>query len=86
VALGTSFALLIPLLAMQFTEAVAWSASDFIVAGSLLLGFGLTFVVLTGIVRSRRAQVVIGIVLAAMLLTTWAELAVGVFGSPIAGS
>ena len=33
--------LLIPLMAMQFTEEVNWELTDFIVAGVLLLGTGL---------------------------------------------
>ena len=33
--------LLIPLVAMQFTSEVAWSASDFVLIGGLLVGTGL---------------------------------------------
>ena len=36
-----SFLLLVPLIAMQFTQEVAWSKRDFIIAGSLLLVTGL---------------------------------------------
>lgn len=43
VALATAFLLLIPLLAMQFTDKVVWDLADFAVAGTLLFGAGLTF-------------------------------------------
>ena len=35
--------LLVPLLAMQFTDEVVWSLADFAVAGALLVGTGLMF-------------------------------------------
>ena len=35
--------LLIPLIAMQFTNEVDWTPIDFVVAGVLLLGTGLIF-------------------------------------------
>ena len=41
VALATAFILLVPLLAMQFTDEVAWGVFDFAVAGALLGGTGL---------------------------------------------
>jgi hypothetical protein len=41
VALATALILLVPLLAMQFTDEVAWGVFDFVVAGTLLGGTGL---------------------------------------------
>jgi hypothetical protein len=41
VALATAFVLLLPLVAMQFTDGVDWSLADFVVAGALLGGSGL---------------------------------------------
>lgn len=43
IALATGFLLLLPLLAMQFTNEVVWDLADFIVAGVLLFGTGLTY-------------------------------------------
>jgi hypothetical protein len=41
VALATAFILLLPLVAMQFTDEVAWDVADFVFAGILLAGTGL---------------------------------------------
>jgi hypothetical protein len=41
VALATALILLLPLVAMQFTDEVDWGVADFIVAGALLGGTGL---------------------------------------------
>jgi hypothetical protein len=40
IVLAVGFILLVPLVAMQITEEVDWSAVDFVVAGALLLGAG----------------------------------------------
>jgi hypothetical protein len=42
VALVTAFILMLPLLAMQFTDEVVWDLTDFAVAGALLFSAGLT--------------------------------------------
>ena len=86
IVLSVGLLLLIPLVAMQFTEEVNWSLFDFIVAGVLLLGTGLIFELILRTVKATRSRVVIGLVLFAMLFLVWAELAVGIFGTPFAGS
>lgn len=77
IALATGIILLIPFVAMQFTDEVVWTLFDFIVAGILLLGFGLLFVVLTQ--KFTKHRMIIGIALLVSLLYIWAELAVGIF-------
>ena len=77
IAFATGLVLLVPLLAMQFTNEVAWSLSDFVTAGTLLFGTGLTFVLAARKMRKYRA--VLGVALAAALIYVWAELAVGIF-------
>jgi hypothetical protein len=71
---------------MQFTDEVEWSPFDFVVMGVLLLGTGLIceFVMRTVKKTSYRIALV-GAVLITFLLI-WAELAVGIFGTPFAGS
>lgn len=77
--------LLVPLLAMQFTDEVVWSVDDFIIAGVLLFGAALTyeFIVKT---HSSKSRTMLTILLVVIFLLVWAELAVGVFGTPFAGS
>lgn len=77
-AVATGALLLVPLAAMQLTSAVAWNTTDFIVMGLLLFGAGSLFV-LVARKASRRRRVVVGIIVAAVFLLIWAELAVGVF-------
>lgn len=78
--------LCIPLLRNLFSSEVRWSASDFLIAGVLLF----TTAFLINLVRnkikkqSRKTLACILILLALALI--WLELAVGVFGSPFAGS
>lgn len=71
---------------MMFTVEVDWSPFDFIVAAFLLLstGFAIEFV-WRKITNIKRRFLVVGALLIALFLI-WAELAVGIFGSPFAGS
>jgi ABC-type cobalt transport system substrate-binding protein len=78
--------LLIPFIAMQFTHEVNWTASDFIVAAVLLLGTGLTGELVLRKVKKTTHRIALCAVLLAALLLIWAELAVGIFGSPFSGS
>ena len=86
VLLVTAAILLVPFVAMQFTGEVNWTLSDFVVAGVLLAGTGLAYVLTTMKMSNPRSRTVIGIVLALALAVVWAELAVGIFGTPFAGS
>ncbi|NCI45750.1 hypothetical protein [Sediminibacterium soli] len=78
--------LLIPVTAMQLTDQVNWSASDFTIAGILLLCIGLACEWALRSMRNPKYQWVVCAALLAVLLLVWAELAVGVFGTPLAGS
>ncbi|MBT3385953.1 MAG: hypothetical protein HN778_11130 [Prolixibacteraceae bacterium] len=78
--------LLIPLIAMQFTNEVDWTPIDFVVAGVLLLGTGLIFDLVIRKIKNTKNQITISVALLILLLLIWAELAVGIFGTPFAGS
>ena len=84
--LGTAGILLIPLIAMQFTSEMNWDAFDFAIAGVLLFGIGLAYVLSTMKVRNPRTRLVAFAVFAAVLLLVWVELGVGLIGTPFAGS
>jgi hypothetical protein len=71
---------------MLFSNEVNWSFFDFIIMGILILvmSFGIKLVLKTTPKRMYRI-LIIGIILILFLLV-WAELAVGVFETPFAGS
>ncbi|MDB5200491.1 MAG: rane protein [Chitinophagaceae bacterium] len=78
--------MLIPLIAMQFTNEVKWTLPDFVVMGVLLLGTGLMCeFVMRKVNKIGNRIAIIAAILAALFLI-WAELAVGIFGTPFAGS
>lgn len=85
IVLTAALILLIPLIAMQFTDEVKWTLFDFIVAGVLLLGTGLLCELVMRKVKNIRFRIAICLALLVILLLIWAELAVGIFGSILSG-
>lgn len=86
VAIGTALVLMVPLVAMQFTPEVKWGPEDFAIIGILLGTTGLMYVAVSRNVTSTKYRVMVGAGLVLAVLLIWVELAVGVFGSPFAGS
>ena len=78
--------LLLPLAAMQFSEEVHWSAFDFIIAAVLLFGTGLLCELALRTVKKTQTRIIICAVILSLLMLVWAELAVGIFGTPFAGN
>jgi hypothetical protein len=85
IVITTVLLLLIPLIAMQFTDEVNWTLFDFIAAGVLLLGTGLLCELVIRKVTNLKYRIAICSVLMAVILFVWLELAVGIFGTPFAG-
>lgn len=85
IVIGTGLVLLVPLIAMQFTEEVNWSVFDFIIIGTLLIGAGFTYELVATRVNAKYRTLVAAVIAISVVLI-WAELAVGVFGTPFAGS
>jgi hypothetical protein len=81
IALVVAFLLLLPLLAMQISDEVAWDMADFAVAGALLFGTGLAYELLARKADSLAYRAAVGVALAAALLLVWMNLAVGIIGS-----
>jgi hypothetical protein len=80
------FLLLIPLIAMQFTDEVDWDLFDFTIMGILLLTSGLSIEFVLRSFRRIQERILISGVILFIFFLVWAELAVGIFGSPWAGS
>jgi len=80
-ALGTSLLLLIPLIAMQFSEEVNWTLSDFIFAGTLLFGTGFMYKIITRNSSETVYRIAIGFSLFTGLCLIWVNLAVGIIGN-----
>ena len=78
--------LLIPLIAMQLTNEVNWSLFDFIIMGAMLTITGLLGKIIFKKVKKYKHRVALYVVGAIIFLLIWAELAVGIFGTPFAGS
>lgn len=79
IALITVIILLVPLIAMQFSDEVNWTASDFLAMGILLFVMGLIYDVVAKRIKDRNYRFVAGGLLVLIFLYLWAELAVGLF-------
>ena len=86
IVLGVALILSIPLIAMQFTDEVDWKLFDFVLMGVLLLGTGLMIELVIRKVRNMDYRIGLIALALVILFLIWAELAVGIFGSPFAGS
>lgn len=84
--IGTIGILMIPLVAMQVTSEVNWDETDFLVMGVLLFITGLIIEAVRVKVRDANNKLLLGAIIVGLFLLVWAELAVGIFGSPFAGS
>lgn len=82
----TAMLLLIPLIAMQFTDEVQWTLIDFVVAAALLIGTGLLCELVIKKINKPRYQIAMCAALLVVFLLVWAELAVGIFETPLSGN
>ena len=79
ILLISSIILLVPFIAMQFTDEVNWKASDFVVGGFLIFGTGIGCEIVLRLVKKPKSRIVMCLTLLFALLLIWAELAVGIF-------
>jgi hypothetical protein len=86
ILLSVPLLLLIPLIAMQFTTEVDWSILDFLVMGVLLSSAGLICDLILRKVKKDNHRIVFLVAIVVTFLLIWAELGVGIFGTPFAGS
>jgi len=85
-ALSPLLLLFIPLFGNLFFNQVNWSLFDFIVMGVLLVLTGLSIHFILEKVVNKKLRILPIIFVIIIFLMIWAELAIGVFGSLIAGS
>lgn len=79
--------LLVPFISMRLgAEGVDWKIFDFIVAGTLLFGTGLGIEIALRVIKKFEYRVAACVAILVGLAVVWAELAVGIFGTPLAGS
>jgi uncharacterized membrane protein YfcA len=76
---------MIPLIAMQLTDEVKWSLFDFIIMGAMLSITGLLGDVILKKVKKSKHRLILYITIVMIFFLIWAELAVGIFGTPFAG-
>ena len=73
--------LLLPLVAMQFTDEVDWTVLDFAFAAVLIGGVGLTLEFVFRTTRNAAQRIATGLLLAASFLLIWINAAVGIIGN-----
>ncbi|MGI6853866.1 hypothetical protein [Mesorhizobium sp. 1B3] len=71
--------MLMPAVAMQFTDEVAWGAEDFSAAAVLLGGVWLAVEFVLRFVSGAANKVIAILMIAAAVVATWAHLAVGLY-------
>lgn len=87
VFVAVAILLLVPFVAMKLgVDGVNWDWRDFTIAGALLLGAGLACEVFLRILKTPMQRLVACAIVLAVLAVVWVELAVGILGTPFAGS
>ena len=79
--IATGILLMIPLIAMQFTDEIVWTLSDFIFAGGILFGAGVIYKLVTRKTGDTIYKIAIGFALLAGIFLIWINVAVGIIGS-----
>jgi uncharacterized membrane protein len=78
--------LIIPFVGMFVSDQVNWSPFDFLVMGLLLFSLGLAADAIFRKFKQLRSRLLFTALLLVVFLLIWIELAVGLFGTPLAGS
>jgi len=78
--------LLLPLIGMFISNEINWSFFDFIIMGILILSLSFSIKQVLKTTKNINYRILIIIVILILFLLIWAELAVGIFDTPFAGS
>ena len=85
ILLASSSLLIIPLFFTVISDEFNWSFFDFIIMGFMMIFVGISFELVSRVIKSgKRKKLLYGLIILLFLLL-WAELGVGIFNSPIAG-
>ena len=78
-------ALLLPLIGVILFD-LDWKIFDFIIMGLLILFFSIAINLILNHLNSPKLRLILVLMLVILFLLIWAELAVGIFGTPFAGT
>ena len=73
--------LVLPLVAMQFTDEVVWDLADFVVFGAMLAGACAAYEFAASVTRNNAYRGATAVAIAAAFILVWMNLAVGIIGN-----
>jgi hypothetical protein len=77
--------LLLPLIGVILFD-LDWNIFDFLIMGLLILFYSIAINLILNHLNSSKLRLILVLMLVILFLLIWAELAVGVFGTPFAGT
>lgn len=78
--------LLIPFIAMQLEGDVDWNLMDFTIASIILFCLGIALTLTFNKLKGKKFAPFIIVAIILLFFAIWAELGVGLFGSPLSGN
>ena len=77
--------LLLPIIGVILFD-LDWNIFDFLIMGLLILFFSIAINLILNHLKSSKLRLILVLMSVILFLLIWAELAVGVFGTPFAGT
>lgn len=71
---------------MAITDEINWSLFDFIIMGFLLISLSIGINFVSNRIKNIKNRILYIGILVLIFMLIWAELAVGIFGTPFAGN
>ncbi len=84
--LGSYGLMLLPYIASQNSEGGGWDLFDLFIGGAMLFALGMSIQFLMRKLKGKKIRIPIIILVVLIFILIWIELAVGIFGTPLAGS
>lgn len=84
--ISSTVILTIPILGKLYTDDFQWALPDFIIGAMLLYGTSFLIDVIMRKVQKKSHRIALSGLILLVLLCIWAELAVGLIGTPFAGN